>query len=141
MLTLEEERKSIVTTVTGHGFNIFWGAPHPFHGPTLYWNRQHKPEVENFLSLAKSSGIQTVFIDWDELRDRDLDWARSLTDSPYATDEGVDLDMLRQHVGSTGRITLGYFSEGVCHLYERMTPWFDELLRLEESTREQGPQR
>ena len=139
MLTLEEERKSIAATVAGHGFKVFWGAPHPFNGPTLYWNRQHKPEVENFLSLAKSVDVETVFIDWDELRDRDLEWVRSMLEGHG--DSGLDIDLLMQHKGSTGRITLGYFKDGVCHLYERMTPWFDELLRLEESTREQGPPR
>lgn len=141
MLTLEEERKSIVEAVSSHGFKVFWGAPHPFHGPTLYWNRQHKPEVENFLSLAKACEIETVFIDWDELRERDLEWVRSLMDGPYSGESAIDVDLLVQHVGSTGRITLGYFKDGVCHLYERMTPWFDELLRLEDSTRESGPPR
>jgi hypothetical protein len=141
MLTLEEERKSVVEAVTAHGFNIFWGAPHPFHGPTLYWNRHHKPDVESFLSLARASSVETVFVDWDDLRDRDLEWLRSLVHSPYGAESGIDVELLVQHLGRTGRITLGYFRDGVCHLYERMTPWFVVLLRLEESTREQGPPR
>ncbi len=138
MLTLEDERKSLLDTVVSTGFHIFWGAPHAQHSPALYWNRHRKPEIETFLSLAKAEGITTLFIDWDQRQERDLEWIRSLSDTDYDKSSPVDVDLLVQHVGEIGRITAGYFKDGVCHIYERVAPWFDELLSLEESTRERG---
>ena len=140
MLTLEEEKKSLMDAVTSHGFLIFWGAPHSYNGPTLYWNRNRQPELETFLRLAQSEKVTTLFVDWDQLRDRDLEWARNLSDTDYDKNSPVDIELLLQHVGEIGRLTVGYFKAGVCHIYERVTPWFDELLRLEESTRERGPE-
>ena len=138
MLTLEEERQSLLDTIVNYGFNVFWGAPHSFGGPTLFWNRQRKPEIENFLTLAKAEGLRTVFLDWDTLREKDLEWVRGLSDSDYEKRSPIDIDKLVGNVGKIGRITVGYFKDGVCHVYERVAPWFDELLRLEESTRGQG---
>ena len=138
VLTLEEERKSLLDAINNYGFHIFWGAPHAFAGPTLYWNRRRQPELETFLSLAKTEGATTLFVDWDQLKDRDLEWVRSLSESDYEKTSVIDIDLLVQHIGKIGRITVGYFKEGVCHIFEHMTPWFDELLRLEESTRERG---
>jgi hypothetical protein len=140
MLTLEEERKSLMDAVGKHGFLIFWGAPHAYNGPTLYWNRHRQPEMETFLTLAKAEHVTTLFLDWDQLRDRDLEWVRNMSDTDYDKNSPVDLELLLQHVGEIGRLTVGYFKDGVCHMYERVTPWFDELLRLEESTRERGPE-
>jgi hypothetical protein len=140
MLTLEEERKSLLEAVGKHGFHIFWGAPHAYNGPTLYWNRNRQPELETFLNLAKAEQVNTLFLDWDQLRDKDLDWVRNISDTDYDKSPAVDIELLLQHVGEIGRITVGYFKNGVCHMYERVTPWFDELLRLEESTRERGPE-
>ena len=136
MLTLEEERKSLLDAAGKHGFLIFWGAPHSYNGPTLYWNRHRQPEMETFLNLAKAERVTTLFLDWDQLRDQDLDWVRNASDSDYEKSSPVDLELLLGHVGEIGRLTVGYFKDGVCHIYERVTPWFDELLRLEESTRE-----
>jgi hypothetical protein len=138
MLTLEEERQSLLDAIVNYGFHIFWGAPHPFNGPTLFWNRRHKPEIESFLALAKAEGVQTLFVDWDLLKERDLDWLRQLGDSDYETASPLDLDLLMRNVGKIGRITVGYFTDGVCHMYEHATPWFDELLRYEESARQRG---
>ena len=140
MLTLEEERKSLLEAAGTHGFLIFWGAPHSYSGPTLYWNRHRQPEMETFLNLAKAEKISTLFLDWDQLRDQDLDWVRNVSESDYDKHPAVDVEMLTQHVGEVGRITVGYFKDGVCHIYERVTPWFEELLRLEESSRERGPE-
>jgi len=92
--------------------------------------------METFLNLAKAEKVSTLFLDWDQLRDQDLDWARNASDSDYDKRPAVDVELLTQHVGEVGRITVGYFKDGVCHIYERVTPWFEELLRLEESSRE-----
>ena len=137
MLTLEEERKSLLDAIVNYGFHIFWGAPHSYAGPTLYWNRNRKPEIEMFLGLAKTEGVPTLFVDWDQLKDKDLEWVRTVTGTDYESGQ-IDLELLAGHVGDIGRITAGYFKDGVCHIYERLTPWFDELLRLEESSRERG---
>ena len=138
MLTLEEERQSLLDTIVNYGFQIFWGAPRDFDGPTLFWNRQRRPEIEGFLALAKAEGVRTLFVDWDQLTERDLEWVRGLSDSDYEVQVPIDIDMLAPHVGEIGRITVGYYAEGVCRVYERSTPWFDELLRLEEASRERG---
>jgi hypothetical protein len=138
MLTLEEERQSLLSAIVNYGFHVFWGAPHSFGGPTLHWNRARKPEIESFLGLAKAEGVFTLFVDWDQLQERDLDWIRSVSDSDYEPSSSIDVDMLAQKVGKIGRITVGYFKDGVCHIYEHQTPWFEELLQLEESTRERG---
>ena len=138
LLTLEEIRQSLLDQVVASGFHIFWGAPHSFQGPTLHWNRLRKPEIESFLVLARAEGINTLFVDWDVLSEQDLEWARSVGRGDYDRDAPVDPESLIPHVGKIGRITVGYFKEGVCHIYEHTTPWFDELLKLEEAARREG---
>ena len=140
LLTLEEIRQSLLDAAVTNGFHIFWGAPHSFQGPTLHWNRARKPEIESFLVLAKAEGITTLFVDWDVLSEKDLDWLRSLSPGDYENETPVDIAMLVPNMGKIGRITVGYFKEGVCHIYEHTTPWFDELLKLEETTRREGPE-
>ena len=138
MLTLEEERKSLLDAIGNYGFHIFWGAPHSFNGPTLHWNRHRQPELETFLGLAKNDGATTLFVDWDQLQERDMAWIRSIAESDYEKAAGLDVDMLVQYMGKIGRITVGYFKGGVCHVFEHIMPWFEELLKLEEATRERG---
>jgi hypothetical protein len=140
ILTLEEIRQSLLDAVVSNGFHIFWGAPHSFQGPTLHWNRTRKPEIESFGVLAKAEGVATLFVDWDVLSQKDLDWVQSLSQREYENDTPVDLALLVPNMGKIGRITVGYFKEGVCHIYEHTTPWFDELLKLEEITRREGPE-
>jgi len=138
MLTLEDIRQSLIDNLVGFGFNIFWGAPHAYQGPTLHWNRNRKPEIESFLTLAKTEGIATLFVDWDVLMDKDLDWLRSMAEGDFETAEEVDPEQMMPFVGKIGRITVGYFKDGVCHIYEHSTEWFDELLKLEETSRHRG---
>ena len=87
--------------------------------------------------LAKAEGIRTVFVDWDVLAEKDLEWVRSMADSDYEKAAPIDAELLLPNVGKIGRITVGYFKDGVCHIYEHTTPWFDELLKLEEASRRQ----
>ena len=138
MLTLDEERQSLLNAVVNYGFHIFWGAPHSYQGPTLHWNRQRKPEIESFLALAKAQGAVTLFVDWDVLADKDLAWLRSLSGEEYDQDDLIDIEIVSRHIGEIGRLTVGYFKDNVCHIYEHTTEWFDELLKFEETTRRQG---
>jgi hypothetical protein len=138
MLTLEDVKKSLLDDIVGYGFHTFWGAPHAFQGPTLHWNRLRQPELESFLALAKAEGATTLFVDWDVLSDKDLEWVRSLTTSEIESTTAIDAGQLRSHIGKIGRITVGYFKDGVCHIYEQVTDWFDELLKMEEEARQRG---
>jgi hypothetical protein len=138
LLTLEEIRQSLLDAVVAGGFHIFWGAPHSFQGPTLHWNRLRKPEIESFLALARAEGIHSLFVDWDVLSDQDLEWVRSVGRGEYEADSPLDPAMLMPNIGKIGRITVGYFKEGVCHIYEHTTPWFDDLLKLEQTARREG---
>jgi hypothetical protein len=138
MLTLEDIKKSLLDDIIGYGFHIFWGAPHAFQGPTLHWNRLRQPEPESFLALAKAEGVNTLFVDWDVLAEKDLEWVQTMAASDVDSTSPVDADRLRSHLGKIGRITVGYFKDGVCHIYEQITDWFDELLKLEEEARQRG---
>lgn len=138
MLTLEDVKKSLLDDIIGYGFHIFWGAPHAFQGPTLHWNRLRQPELEAFLALAKAEGVNTLFVDWDVLAEKDLDWVRTMTASEGDDAVAIDPEQMLPHIGKIGRITVGYFKDGVCHIYEQITDWFDELLKLEEQARQRG---
>lgn len=138
MLTLEDVRQSLLDNLLNYGFQIFWGAPHAYQGPTLHWNRLRKPEIESFLTLAKAEGVNTLFVDWDVLADKDLEWVRSLAESDFEPAVEVDAEELVAFIGQIGRITVGYFKDGVCHVYEHSTDWFTKLLQLEEATRAGG---
>jgi len=99
----------------------------------VMWDPRGNPESwKDFVELAKKAGSEFLSMDEEVLQRDELDYLmQRLQNANYPNDEDLDeARWLRQYIGKTGFIQLGWPHQGVMFLYEVSTEWYERYQHL-----------
>ena len=118
--------------ILGHGLSRFQGyVTEDVH--SVMWDPRDNPESwKDFVELAKKAGSQFLSMDEEVLQRDELDYLiQRLQHVNYPSDEDMDeARWLRNHVGKTGFLQLGWPHQGIMFLYEASTEWYERYQHL-----------
>jgi hypothetical protein len=118
--------------ILGHGLSRFQGyVTEDVH--SVMWDPRDNPESwKDFVELAKKAGSEFLSMDEEVLQRDELDYlVQRLQHANYPSDEDMDeARWLRNHVGKTGFIQLGWPHQGIMFLYEVSTEWYERYQHL-----------
>src|SRR5258708_38313715 len=92
----------------------------------------HPDAWKGFVELAKASNVNFVTMNFMELDKEDADLLLNrLQEIDYMNEEDLEeARWLRNFVGKTGYIQIGFPYQGVMFLYEVSTDWYENFQRL-----------
>jgi len=133
---LHNLKDDMIAFIEGHGlrrFNAYVGDD----VSTVPWaTGEDNPDAwKDFVELAKASGVSFVTMSFVELDKEDVDLLLDrLQEIEYMNEEDVEeARWLRNFVGKTGLIQLGFPCQGVIFRYELSTEWYESFQRLEDA--------
>ncbi len=107
--------------------------------PSVYWNRENGGDWRDFLVCARAVGAGILYLNWAPFEQFEIDDAVSALESRLAEGgEGADeerelLNKVRtfqSKVGLTCAIDLAFLANGVIHICQETTEWFDAFSDL-----------
>ena len=129
---LSNLRDDMTAFILGHGLSRFQGyVTEDVH--SVMWDPRDNPESwKDYVELAKHSGAAFLSMDEDVLERDELDYlVQRLQHATYPSDEDMDeARALRNCVGKTGFIQLGWPHQGIMFLYEVSTEWYERYQHL-----------
>ena len=100
---------------------------------SVMWDPRDNPESwKDFVELAKKAGAQFLSMDEEVLERDELDYLiQRLQHASYPSDEDMEeARWLRNYLGKTGFIQLGWPHQGIMFLYEATTEWYERYQHL-----------
>ncbi len=118
--------------ILGHGLSRFQGyVTEEVH--SVMWDPKDNPESwKDFVELAKKAGSQFLSMDEEVLQRDELDYlVQRLQHASFPSDEDLDeARWLRNYIGKTGFIQLGWPHQGIMFLFEATTEWYERYQHL-----------
>jgi hypothetical protein len=118
--------------ILGHGLSRFQGyVTEEVH--SVMWDPRDNPESwKDFVELAKKAGAQFLSMDEEVLQRDELDYLiQRLQNATYPSDEDLEeARWLRNYLGKTGFIQLGWPHQGIMFLFEVTTEWYERYQHL-----------
>jgi hypothetical protein len=118
--------------ILGHGLSRFQGyVTEDVH--SVMWDPRDNPDSwKDFVELAKHSGAPFLSMDEEVLERDELDYlVQRLQHANYPSDDDMEeARWLRQYIGKTGFVQLGWPYQGVVFLYEVSTDWYERYQHL-----------
>ncbi len=118
--------------ILGHGLSRFQGyVTEEVH--SVMWDPKDNPDSwKDFVELAKKAGSQFLSMDEEVLQRDELDYlVQRLQHASYPSDEDLDeARWLRNYIGKTGFIQLGWPHQGIMFLFEVTTEWYERYQHL-----------
>ena len=144
MLLMQEDLTTIkddmIAFIEGHGMKRFPGYVGE-EVQTIMWDLDSNLETwKDFVELAKHSGATFLTMNHLLLDREDVDFlVERLRNAAYASEEDVEeARWLRNYIGKTGFIQLGWPHQGVMFLLEVSTEWYERYQHLLEVSDEFG---
>ena len=118
--------------ILGHGLSRFQGyVTEEVH--SVMWDPKDNPESwKDFVELAKKAGAQFLSMDEEVLQRDELDYLiQRLQHTSFPSDEDMEeARWLRNYIGKTGFIQLGWPHQGIMFLFEVTTEWYERYQHL-----------
>jgi hypothetical protein len=118
--------------IVGYGLSRFQGyVTEDVH--SVMWDPRDNPESwKDFVELAKKAGCEFLSMDEEVLQRDELDYLiQRLQHTQFPNDEDMEeARWLRNYVGKTGFIQLGWPHQGIMFLYEVSTEWYERYQHL-----------
>jgi hypothetical protein len=118
--------------ILGHGLSRFQGyVTEEVH--SVMWDPRDNPESwKDFVELAKKAGAQFLSMDEEVLQRDELDYLiQRLQHTAFPSDEDMEeARWLRNYIGKTGFIQLGWPHQGIMFLFEVSTEWYERYQHL-----------
>lgn len=118
--------------ILGHGLSRFQGyVSEDVH--SVMWDPRDNPDSwKDFVELAKHSGSAFLSMDEEVLQRDELDYlVQRLQHANYPSDDDMEeTRWLRQYIGKTGFIQLGWPHQGIMFLFEVATEWYERYQHL-----------
>lgn len=130
---LDTLKNEIQEYLAREGFNVFHGHSRGADSlPMVYWDCEAHPDYREFLDVARTAGVGLIVFHQRELSAEMIDDALDrLEAAPMNRDDyrltEDRLEELRRYEGFTCAIELSFDYSGRVYVFERRTPWFDEL--------------
>lgn len=125
-------REDMVAFILGHGMSRFQGyVTEDVH--SVMWDPRDNPESwKDFVELAKKAGSAFLSMDEEVLQRDEIDYLiQRLQHANYPSDEDIEeARWLRNYLGKTGFIQLGWPHQGIMFLYEVSTEWYERYQHL-----------
>src|SRR6185437_2523728 len=113
--------------ILGHCLSRFQGyVTEEVH--SVMWDPKDNPESwKDFVELAKKAGSQFLSMDEEVLQRDELDYlVQRLQHASFPSEEDLDeARWLRNYLGKTGFIQLGWPHQGIMFLFEATTEWYE----------------
>ncbi len=129
---LTSVRDDMTAFIEGQGMKRF----HGYVGEdvqTVVWDANGNPDAwKDFVELAKFSGASFLTMSEVTLDREDLDYLiERLRTANFPDDEDIEeARWLRNYIGKTGFIQLGWPHQGIMFLYEVSTEWYERYQHL-----------
>ena len=118
--------------ILGHGLSRFQGyVTEEVH--SVMWDPRDNPESwKDFVELAKKAGAQFLSMDEEVLERDELDYLiQRLHHASFPSDGDLEeARWLRNYLGKTGFIQLGWPHQGIMFLFEATTEWYERYQHL-----------
>jgi hypothetical protein len=118
--------------ILGHGLSRFQGyVTEEVH--SVMWDPRDNPESwKDFVELAKNAGAQFLSMDEEMLQRDELDFLlQRLQHTAFPSDDDMEeARWLRNYIGKTGFIQLGWPHQGIMFLFEVSTEWYERYQHL-----------
>jgi hypothetical protein len=118
--------------ILGHGLSRFQGyVTEEVH--SVMWDPRDNPESwKDFVELAKKAGAQFLSMDEEVLQRDELDYLiQRLQHTAFPSDDDMEeARWLRNYLGKTGFIQLGWPHQGIMFLFEATTEWYERYQHL-----------
>ena len=118
--------------ILGHGLSRFQGyVAEDVH--SVMWDPRDNPESwKDFVELAKHAGATFLSMDEEVLQRDELDYLmQRLQHANFPSDDDMEeVRWLRQYIGKTGFIQLGWPHQGTMFLFEVSTEWYERYQHL-----------
>lgn len=118
--------------ILGHGLSRFQGyVTEEVH--SVMWDPRDNPESwKDFVELAKKAGAQFLSMDEEMLQRDELDFlVQRLQHTAFPSDDDMEeARWLRNYIGKTGFIQLGWPHQGIMFLFEVSTEWYERYQHL-----------
>jgi hypothetical protein len=118
--------------ILGHGLSRFQGyVTEEVH--SVMWDPRDNPESwKDFVELAKNAGAQFLSMDEEVLQRDELDYLiQRLQHTAFPSDDDMEeARWLRNYLGKTGFIQLGWPHQGIMFLFEATTEWYERYQHL-----------
>src|SRR5208337_942679 len=118
--------------ILGHGLSRFQGyVTEEVH--SVMWDPRDNPDSwKDFVELAKKAGAQFLSMDEEVLQRDEVDYLiQRLQHTSFPSDDDIEeARWLRQYIGKTGFIQLGWPHQGIMFLFEVTTEWYERYQHL-----------
>ena len=118
--------------IVGHGLGRFQGYVTE-EVRSVMWDPRDNPESwKDFVELAKKAGATFLSMDEEVLQRDELDYLmQRLQHTSFPSDEDMEeARWLRNYIGKTGFIQLGWPHQGIMFLFEVSTEWYERYQHL-----------
>ncbi len=129
---LSSLKDDMTAFILGHGLSRFQGyVTEEVH--SVMWDPRDNPESwKDFVELAKNAGAQFLSMDEEMLQRDELDFlVQRLQHTAFPSDDDMEeARWLRNYIGKTGFIQLGWPHQGIMFLFEVSTEWYERYQHL-----------
>jgi hypothetical protein len=134
-------KDDMIAFISGHSMLRFPGYVEYEEVQSVIWKSEDNPDSwKDFVELAKAAAAPFLTMDSWMLRREELDEIiERLHHAEFTNDEDVEeARWLRNYLGKTGLVQLGFAHQGVMMVYEATTEWYDHYQRLLELSEDFG---
>jgi hypothetical protein len=138
---LTTTKDDMTAFIEGLGMRRFFGYVESEEVPSVLWDAGQNPDGwKDFVELAKSTGAPFLTMHAWALERAELDrLAQRLNEAEFAGEEDLEeARWLRNYVGKTGFVQLGWAYQGCMFVFEAAAPWYDIFQRLREYAEDAG---
>lgn len=108
--------------------------------PAVWWQGDPNDWPE-FLRIAKTEGVRTVFVGRAILEQEDLqdlaEWVDERSGPGPSNGDRARLKEFERYIGATGEVRMGWVKEGVAFLLQQRTEWYEAFLELTDEIEEE----
>ena len=126
-------KDDMVAFIEGHGMRRFHGYVDYEEVQCVMWETGDNPDAwKDFVELAKKAGAQFLSMDEEVLQRDELDYLiQRLQHTAFPSDDDMEeARWLRNYLGKTGFIQLGWPHQGIMFLFEATTEWYERYQHL-----------
>lgn len=148
---LLKTKENLLVAIRNEGLQTFFGSYPSESVPEIDWNSELEPDPASFVALSKALGVKVLYVNWIVFGQKELDEAiiedvgeDSVTreTDPSISEHNKSVKELERYVGSTASVRAGFFLDGVFHVFQQETTWYEEfgklLASIEESEDDAG---
>jgi hypothetical protein len=126
-------KEDMIAFIEGLGMRRFFGYAESDEVPSVLWDSGQNPDGwKDFVELAKAAGALFLTThSWALDREEYNRLTERLAEGDYTSDEDLEEGRwLKNYVGKTGFVQLGWAHQGCMFVFEAATEWYEHYQHL-----------